>query len=507
MASNDILTQAAQACVDHARALFESARTVQSIGHPNIAYHLAVLALEELGRRVLIVQSIVYQPTPPPARLGKQMQNHVKKLFWCFFDRDFFENKPTPKALDSIQMLAKKLHERRLVGLYVEQDGDELTIPSNTIQTDECEQILELVEARLQIAVNEKLRDNITEEERSLHSWFLQSVDDLEKQQFILSSCSMAKLAELKNGQEWIHWLKSEIEKVQAESIRLTQMELERSLNSESRGEQNKWKIRIRLYSGSHTVRQKELTQWNKTVEWIKLEAVSGKKNQLFVEFILPDNIPLQALWDFALGLARCFVAALNIGTMGFWWWQLPEQIDQYYEHIEDLERKSKVQIKRSPSLKIDWGENRVLTAEDLARVSLCFTALPEPNEQQKHTPFNYYIGGLTFLSLNDIHWQCESYIFGNFFKCLKAMMAETGDWQEKEGSFESVLEEYVCKLFPARDEDIDKFFMLARAFEASSTESATITLREASFAKVFCDHYFLSHFSLLARAKRGLPS
>lgn len=45
---------AMNACVQHAKALLDSARVVHSAGHPNIAFHLAVLALEELGRRELI---------------------------------------------------------------------------------------------------------------------------------------------------------------------------------------------------------------------------------------------------------------------------------------------------------------------------------------------------------------------------------------------------------------------------------------------------------------------
>jgi hypothetical protein len=40
-------------------------------------------------------------------------------------------------------------------------------------------------------------------------------------------------------------------------------------------------------------------------------------------EFILGDNIPIEALWFFGWGVARHFVAALNIGTMGFWWWRM----------------------------------------------------------------------------------------------------------------------------------------------------------------------------------------
>jgi hypothetical protein len=62
---------------------------------------------------------------------------------------------------------------------------------------------------------------------------------------------------------------------------------------------------------------------------------------------------------------------------MGFWWWRMPEQISRYYESLEDLEKHAKVGLERSPSLKVDWGGNRVLTDEDLDRVAACFTALP----------------------------------------------------------------------------------------------------------------------------------
>lgn len=38
-------------CVERTRALVASARAVQAAGHPHVAFHLAALALEELGRR------------------------------------------------------------------------------------------------------------------------------------------------------------------------------------------------------------------------------------------------------------------------------------------------------------------------------------------------------------------------------------------------------------------------------------------------------------------------
>src|SRR5271170_7481911 len=55
---------AMQACIEHARALLESARAVQEVGHPNIAYHLAALTLEELGRRELIALQTITDTRP-----------------------------------------------------------------------------------------------------------------------------------------------------------------------------------------------------------------------------------------------------------------------------------------------------------------------------------------------------------------------------------------------------------------------------------------------------------
>ena len=45
--------EAVQARIKHASDLIESARAVHVAGPPHISFHLAVLALEELGRREL----------------------------------------------------------------------------------------------------------------------------------------------------------------------------------------------------------------------------------------------------------------------------------------------------------------------------------------------------------------------------------------------------------------------------------------------------------------------
>src|SRR5208337_259694 len=394
-----------QACIEHARSLVDSARAVQAAGHPNVAFHLAVLALEELGRRELIgLQSITNTRAVPPAWVQKHTQDHIKKLFWCFFGGRFFADRLTKDRLESLENYAERIHAKRLAGLYVDQEGDSLSIPAEAIDAEEADNLINLAAARLEMAASEKLREQIPQEDIDLQTWFLTVTDDREKQRAILSSASLQKLAELKDAGAWVRWLKEEFDRTEAEARAAAQAELQRGKALPAEGTRDKWKIRIRLYSQSHMVRPKALTAWNKRVDWIKLLPAPEKKDQLLVEFILADNIPVEALWYFGWGVARHFVAALNIGTMGYWWWRMPQHINRFYESLQDLDTKRTMGLDRVPSLKVDWGANRVLSEEDLNRVTACFVTMPRPDETERHRPYNFYIGGLTFLSLNDVH-------------------------------------------------------------------------------------------------------
>lgn len=488
------LDKAHDACITHAKNLIASARAVQAAEQSHIAYHLAVIALEELGRMELLgIQSMANDKPGEANRFDKHIQSHVQKLFWCFLGPSFSSKKITNDELDSITQLAQELHSKRLQALYVDKASDALTVPSEVIPPEECENIIKLAEARLAIAEAEKPRSEaeISDEDKSTMRWFLAASDQPEKTRIIFSSASMARLHELTNAREWIRWLKSEFDKTEAENLILAEAELARSQNLPSSGTKDKWRIRFRIYSASHSIRHKTLNEWNEKVRWIKLIPVQKSKNQLIVELTLKDNIPAQGLWYFAWGVARSFVAALNIGSMGFWWWKMPEQVDSYYERIDDLENGHQINIKRSPSLKIDWGGNRVLTSEDLAQVSKCLIALPGPGDAQKHLPYNYYIGGTTFLSLNDVHWQCESSIFGNFLECLRHLMEETGEWN-RDAPFLEALSRFIDDYVPEADEDKERLIRIAKALEVNEMDGVTVTLKDASFMKLFCDIYIL---------------
>jgi AbiV family abortive infection protein len=479
---------AMQACVTHARDLLTAAKAVMASGQPHIAYHLATLTLEELGRRELIALRVVASKSEvPPAWPEKHTQDHVKKLFWCFFGGGFLANQLNKEGFVEATDLAERVHSNRIAGLYVDAADDGIGIPSDAIVPEHAEALVKLAEVRLKMAELEQPRGEIQPAEAELQQWFLRATEDREKQRQVLSKPSLDKLAELKSPRAWGLWLKEQFEKAEREGREMAEAELKRSQNLPIKGAAAKWKFRIRILSASHSIRPKVLSEWNSKVRWIKLS--SNQKNELLVEFTLKDNVPVEALWFFGWGLARQFVVALNIATRGFWWWRLPEQISRYYDRLEDLQNKSRFVVERSPALKVNWGENRVLSATELAHLTVCFVCLPGPDKRDQHAPYNYYVGGLTFLSLNDIHWQCEVNIFGNFHQCMKAMLQDAGELSSGV-AYDVALAKFIDAEWPDFD-DRNRYCELARLFEANGEKDAKVTLSEAAFMKFLCDIYF----------------
>lgn len=180
------LFAAMAACVAHARALLESAKAVLISGHPNIAYHLATLALEEVGRHGLIgVQFIAQNEAVPPEWPKKHEQDHIKKLFWAFFSAQFDGQVLTAKSLQEMTELAERIHDMRLAGLYVGNNEESLSIPANAVTKEQAEQLTSLAEARLGMAEAKNPREEVTQEEVDLQTWFLTAADDPEHRKMI----------------------------------------------------------------------------------------------------------------------------------------------------------------------------------------------------------------------------------------------------------------------------------------------------------------------------------
>ena len=187
---------AMQACVTHARALLDSAKAVQTTGNANVAYHLATLSLEEIGRRALMgVQHLADQQVVPPAWPKNHQHDHIKKLFWAFFGPEFYGNRLTAKGLTEMAGLAERIHGNRLAGLYVDNGEDGLSIPADAVLLEQAEELIGLAEARLGMAEAETVREDFTKADVELQAWFMTAVDDPEQRKQILSKGSMEKLA------------------------------------------------------------------------------------------------------------------------------------------------------------------------------------------------------------------------------------------------------------------------------------------------------------------------
>ncbi len=475
-------------CVAHATDLFESAKVVRASGRANIAYHLAALALEELGRRELLgVETIAGASSNPPAWPMKATQDHVKKLFWCFFGGNFLAERITKETFEDMIGLARRIHDTRLAGLYVDVTDDAYSIPSTAVGNEEIDNLLRFTEVRLAHATGQSLRKTVTLAEVEQQAWFLKVADDPETRKYIFSKESLDKLAELKDAKAWAQWLRELFNKADAAAMTARDAELLRSKALPPTRTKDKWRIRTRIKCASHSIRPKALNEWNKQCDWVKLTA---SKTGLIVEFILGDDIPVEALWVTGFGLYRVFVAALNLGTLGFWWWRLPEQTSRFYEDIVDLESKHPFGLDRNPELKINWGENRVLAEQDLVAVAAVLNALPRPNEQTDFPGVAYYLGGLNFLSLNDVHWQCEIQALGNFIFALKAWMEQTDECTVGD-DFAAAFRVFFDEAWGQTD-DRDRAVEIVAKFESDQRHTLTADLKDVALIKCFAEHYFL---------------
>jgi hypothetical protein len=214
-------------------------------------------------------------------------------------------------------------------------------------------------------------------------------------------------------------------------------------------------------------------------------------RSDLYVDFFFNETMPVQGIWLSGWAVARKFAVALNIGTRGFWWWHLAQHVSCYYEFVEDLEHRERIDLDQQPKLALDWGQN-VLTEADLDLTLRCFAAMPGPRDAQQLTPYDYYIGGVNFMALNDVHWRCEIQMYGNVHESLKAMMILVGDWR-REDSFSLTLSTVLKRLVPdLAGEQRERYVELAEAFERHEPEAKNITLTDAAAIKVLCDRYFL---------------
>jgi AbiV family abortive infection protein len=480
-------TPAIEACLQNAERMIAAAKACAKPGSYHLAFHLATMALEEIGKSSMIfLDALDRKPALPGDENRsplKWVEDHERKLFWAIWlpGRENLRDWHTiPAAMD----FARGIHKDRLETLYV--DPDNLARP--TISQQRSESIIAAAEARLNMERLKEFRE-MEPERQDLMTWFFLAMDNPRLKPMIFSKGSFDKQAEFGDDvAAWMKWLRDTFEEADRKSMELTNLEIQRKPAEGEAGWENKFEVKIRLKSASHSIRQNQFKFWNDGIDKIKLNG--GGKDELVVTLYIPKRVATQDLWNMGWQNTYVFLTALNIGTLGFFWWYLPEYISRYFEKIRDVEHDSEVLIDRVPMLKVVWP-HQALKAADLNDVTIVFAFIGQANQKQFESTHRYF-RNLALLAKNDIFFQFEGTLFIEFIFSLKDAMLAYGDWDGKPETAEASIVGFydTTASSPEFTAMVKDFLQIADHMIANKMAPRALTLDDVIRAKMVFDVY-----------------
>jgi hypothetical protein len=404
--------------------------------------------------------------------------------------------------------LAQRLHERRVGGLYVDRTAEGVSLPMERITIDEAESIIRFAGAFIEIeqvpAAGPEAPRTREEEERT--TWFFEATDDPERRKLIFGGPSMKKLHELGSVPQWVTWLKETFQKSEAESRAALDREMRRTADDPTTAKA-KWRTTIRVYSTTHSIRQKPLNDFNNGLRWMKLRSVAGKRDQLLIDLEAGSNLLVGDVYKSSLFMSRRLVMALSVGTLGYFWFHEPLDHDpkasgRFYEHITDLEAKQEVRVHRSPSLRLESGPARALDVPDLNRVAKCLAILMHLDQERQLAMCDRYHEGAAFIARTDAQMGFEIQGVAAFYVALKHAMATFGAWDEVREQYPTALRRFATETFVA-DFDMPHLGRLIDNGETINTGRPVqhaMTMNDVGVMKALCDAYLVRTFMKLDR-------
>jgi AbiV family abortive infection protein len=159
-------------------AIRDPNRTVRPTlaGSYHIAFHLATMALEEIGKSSMIfLDAIDRKPLPPDEEAKtplKWVDDHERKLFWAIW-LPGRENLRDWHTIPAAMEFARGIHKDRLDTLYI--DPSNLNGP--IISAKRAMSIIAAAEARLNMERLKEFREMGNDEQDLMH-WFFAAMDD-----------------------------------------------------------------------------------------------------------------------------------------------------------------------------------------------------------------------------------------------------------------------------------------------------------------------------------------
>lgn len=477
---NERLERTRQLCFEQAEGFINAAKLLEPHNTPHIVYHLSLLALEEVGKAIILASKTATHPNLDEDWVDRFLSDHRRKLQWAVWSPLI---RIDPADFQAAWQFADRAHSLRLASLYVDANADLTDLPpSGQVTKADAEQALSLADARL---AYERTRGPVSGDIDGLARWFLDTVADQHGARLLLSNPFVAKYEALNgDARAWASWARDEIKRQEQENLDLLNAQLARP-GAPKGLSKPRWRGKTTVYTPSHSLRAKILARWNNTFDPVKLVWLD-KKDRLTLQITLDDNAPLPAVAARLTSLAKLVVACLNIGSIGYFWFERAGFEKMMFQDIRDLEVHRRVQFGPNQSF---WGNDRAvaLTDQHIDNAVHCMFAFMPLSEADAEPIFGPYLHGLAFIAKSDLFYNFDTLARQAFVATFAGALRHFGGWSGKPEEFEEKFHEALSPIIAERAHR-DQVFRSLRP-EGDPVETSLGNLRTA---KQIADLYLI---------------
>lgn len=477
---NEKLLRTRQLCLDHAQGFIEAADRLGSVGWPHIAYHLSLLALEEVGKASMLGARMINHASLDGSWIERSLESHRRKLQWAVWSPMV---RIDPADFEAARQFAERAHTLRLASLYVDANADLTDIPpSEQVRKEDAEQALSLAQARLRYEQEHGIPSGEVDD---LTEWFLDTMADPDQSRLLLSKPFIAQYEALNgDARVWALWARAEFGRLDQENREILETELARP-GAPKGSAKPRWRANAAIYTPSHSLKSRVLARWNDQIEPVQL-LWSGKKDQFTLQVTLHDNEALPSLAGRLISLTKLVLACLNIGSIGYFWFERPGFEKKMFKEVRDLVLNRPMEIRRGESF---WGDGRavVLTDKHIDHAIHCMMAFAPLSDAEAEPIFKPYLDGLALIAKSDIFYSFDILARHAFVASLAGALRHYGGWGGKLEDFETSFHEGFSPFMPDR-EHRDRMFK-ALTPEGDAAETSLVNLRSA---KQLADLYLI---------------
>ena len=477
---NEKLVHARALCLDQAQSFIVAAESLDSIRDSHIIYHLSLLALEEVGKASMMSARMIHHSNLDNSWIDRSLDDHRRKLQWAVWSP---MSRIAPEDFEAARRFAERAHTMRLRSLYVDVKAELTDLPPREqITPEDAGQALSLARARLK---HEQEQGTPTGEIDDLTEWFLQAMADPELSRALLSKGFIDQYEAMgSDARKWAAWARDELARLDREARQLLEVELTRPKMARDMAKP-RWRANATIWTPSHSLRSKVLARWNDHIEAVQL-VWNGKKDEFILQTTLHDNESLPSLFGRLTSLTKLVVACLNIGTIGYFWFERPGFEQNFFKSVRDLGLGRDMGLEKRESF---WGTGRAiaLTDEHIDHAIHCmmaFAPLPEADAQPIFAP---YLNGLALIAKSDIFYNFDMLARQAFVHSLAEALRHYGGWSGKPEDFEASFHAEFSSFMPEAEHR--EKMLKALKIQGDPDETSLTNLRSA---KQIADLYLI---------------